>query len=277
MQDPKQWQENLPPEIKKEALPPLLSRKLDSIFIEIDEIFWFIVRYFNEVFKGPVEGKEIARQCYEVGYKALPLITVTSFITGIVFTKQSRPTLEEFGAASWLPALVSIAIVRALGPLITALICAGKVGSQIGAELGSMKVTEQIDAMEVSGSKPFRYLVVTRVTAMTIMLPVLVAYADTIALFGGFLSVNANEMTSMQLYFNQVFDAVNFLDVTSSFLKSLFFGMTIGLVGCYKGFHSTKGTEGVGKAANTAVVVSMFLIFILELIALQITNLFRYS
>lgn len=252
-----------------------LIRKTEKLLVEVGLITRFIGRYFKETFTGPFELRETVRQCYEVGYKALPLISVTSLIVGLVFTRQSRPSLEEFGAASWLPALISIAIVRALGPLITAIICAGKVGSQIGAELSSMKVTEQIDAMEVSGSKPFRYLVVTRVTAMTLMLPILVAYADTVALFGGYLSVNAEELTSIQLYFNQVFEAVTFLDVVSSFIKSLFFGMCIGLVASYKGYNSTKGTEGVGKAANTAVVVSMFLIFILELFALQITNLFR--
>ncbi len=252
-----------------------LIRKTEKLLVEVGLITRFIGRYFKELFTGPFEIRETVRQCYEVGYKALPLISVTAFIVGLVFTRQSRPSLEEFGAASWLPALISIAIVRALGPLITAIICAGKVGSQIGAELSSMKVTEQIDAMEVSGSKPFRYLVVTRVTAMTLMLPILVAYADTVALFGGFLSVSGSELTSIQLYFNQVFEAVSFLDVVSSFIKSLFFGMCIGLVASYKGYNSTKGTEGVGKAANTSVVVSMFLIFILELFALQITNLFR--
>ncbi len=252
-----------------------LIRKTEKLLVEVGLITRFIGRYFKETFTGPFELRETVRQCYEVGYKALPLISVTSLIVGLVFTRQSRPSLEEFGAASWLPALISIAIVRALGPLITAIICAGKVGSQIGAELSSMKVTEQIDAMEVSGSKPFRYLVVTRVTAMTLMLPILVAYADTVALFGGFLSVSGTELTSIQLYFNQVFEAVSFLDIVSSFIKSLFFGMCIGLVASYKGYNSSKGTEGVGKAANTSVVVSMFLIFILELFALQITNLFR--
>jgi phospholipid/cholesterol/gamma-HCH transport system permease protein len=252
-----------------------LITKTENLLVEVGLITRFIGRYFKETFTGPFELRETVRQCYEVGYKALPLISVTSLIVGLVFTRQSRPSLEEFGAASWLPALISIAIVRALGPLITAIICAGKVGSQIGAELSSMKVTEQIDAMEVSGSKPFRYLVVTRVTAMTLMLPILVAYADTVALFGGYLSVSGTELTSVQLYFNQVFEAVTFLDVVSSFIKSLFFGMCIGLVASYKGYNSSKGTEGVGKAANTSVVVSMFLIFVLELFALQITNLFR--
>jgi phospholipid/cholesterol/gamma-HCH transport system permease protein len=251
------------------------SSKLLRFFEELGLIARFMGRYFKEVFSGPFEWRETIRQSYEVGYKTLPLITLTSFIVGLVFTRQSRPSLQEFGAESWLPALISIAIVRAMGPLITAILCAGKVGSQIGAELSSMRVTEQIDAMEVSAAKPFRFLVVTRVTAMTLMLPVLVSYSVVIALFGGYISVNAEELTSMPLYLNQIFEAIDFLDIISSFIKSLFFGMCIGFVGTYKGYYATNGTEGVGKAANTAVVVSMFLIFILELIALQITNLFR--
>ena len=129
--------------------------------------------FLKKLFKPPYEVKEIIRQCYQVGYKSLFLITLTGFITGLVFTKQSRPSLAEFGAASWLPSLVAIAIIRALAPLVTALIAAGKVGSNIGAELGSMKVTEQIDAMEVSAVNPFKFLVVSRVLATTLMVPML--------------------------------------------------------------------------------------------------------
>jgi phospholipid/cholesterol/gamma-HCH transport system permease protein len=203
------------------------------------------------------------------------LISLTGFIVGIVFTNQSRPSLSEFGATSWLPSLIAIAIVRAMGPLVTALIAAGKVGSGIGAEIGSMKVTEQIDAMEVSATNPYKFLVVTRVLATTLMIPVLVMYTDFVALMGAFINVNANELVSISTFFAQVFSSVTFLDIFSSIIKSLFFGFTIGMVGCYKGYTSSKGTEGVGRAANSAVVISMFLIFIEELLSLQIINLFR--
>jgi phospholipid/cholesterol/gamma-HCH transport system permease protein len=171
--------------------------------------------------------------------------------------------------------LNSIAVVRAMGPLVTALIAAGKVGSSIGAEIGSMKVTEQIDAMEVSATNPFKFLVVTRVLATTFMIPILVMYTDFVALIGSFLNVNANELVSLSTFFVQVFESVSFLDIWSSVLKSLLFGFTIGIVGCYKGYNSSKGTEGVGRAANSAVVISMFLIFIEELLALQIVNAIR--
>jgi phospholipid/cholesterol/gamma-HCH transport system permease protein len=162
-----------------------------------------------------------------------------------------------------------------MGPLVTALIAAGKVGSSIGAEIGSMKVTEQIDAMEVSATNPFKFLVVTRVLATTFMIPLLVMYTDFVALIGSFLSVNKNELVSMTTFFVEVFESITFLDVTSSVLKSLLFGFTIGIVGCYKGYNSSKGTEGVGRAANAAVVMAMFLIFIEELLVLQVVNAIR--
>jgi phospholipid/cholesterol/gamma-HCH transport system permease protein len=194
----------------------------------------------------------------------------------VVFTKQSRPSLEVFGATSWLPSLISIAVVRALGSLVTALICAGKVGSSIGAELGSMRVTEQIDAMEVSATRPFKFLVVTRVVATTIAIPVLSLYCSFVGLMGSFVNVNANDSTSIVSFFKNGFETITFLDVFTSVTKSIAFGFTIGIVGCYKGYHAEKGTRGVGKAANEAVVLSMFLVFIEEVIIVQVSNWFRY-
>lgn len=256
---------------------PVLTRRLDRFFLEMYSVSAFVGRIFKEAFLPPYEFREIVKQCFEVGYKSLPLISLTGFITGIVFTNQSRPSLSEFGATSWLPALISIAIVRALAPLVTALIAAGKVGSNIGAELGSMKVTEQIDAMEVSATNPFKFLVVSRVFATTFMIPILMIYTVFVALMGAYINVHQHEATSFQTYITQVFNAITFLDVFSSVIKSFVFGFTIGTVGCYKGYHSSKGTEGVGKAANTAVVTSMFLIFVEELIALQIVSALRPS
>lgn len=252
-----------------------IAPKTDQFFKGLADAFRFVKRFFVEVWLPPYELKEVVRQCYQIGYNSLPLISLTGFIVGIVFTNQSRPSLSEFGATSWLPALIAVAIVRAMGPLVTALIAAGKVGSSIGAELGSMKVTEQIDAMEVSGTNPFKYLVVTRVLATTFMIPILVMYTDFLGLMGSFLSVTSNENVSMTTFFVQVFDALSFLDITSSILKSILFGFTIGIVGCYKGWNSPKGTEGVGKSANAAVVMAMFLIFIEELLVLQVVTFLR--
>lgn len=252
-----------------------ISKKIDGFFIDLNDALQFVLRFFKEVFKPPYEFKEIIRQCYQVGYKSLFLITLTGFITGLVFTKQSRPSLSEFGAASWLPSLVAIAIIRALAPLVTALICAGKVGSNIGAELGSMKVTEQIDAMEVSAVNPFKFLVVSRVLATTLMVPMLMCYTGAVAMLGAFLNVHQNEMTSFISFFQAAFDKISFLDIFASLIKSIVYGFTIGIVGCYKGFHANNGTEGVGKAANASVVLSMFLIFIEEILIVQITNSLR--
>lgn len=260
-----------------EGNKPVTTKKLDEFFLGLTKAFRFVKRFFQEVWFPPYEFREILRQCYELGYRSLPLISLTGFIIGIVFTNQSRPSLAEFGAASWLPALISIAVVRALGPLVTALIASGKIGSSIGAEISSMNVTEQIDAMEVSAINPFKYLVITRTIAATFMIPVLVMYTDFVALIGSFLSVNANELVSMSTFFVQVFEAISFLDIFSSVIKSLIFGFTIGIVGCYKGYNSSRGTEGVGQAANAAVVMSMFLIFVEELLIMQIVNAIRYA
>jgi phospholipid/cholesterol/gamma-HCH transport system permease protein len=253
----------------------VISNKIDGFFLKIYTAFKFVIRFFKEAFQSPFEFKEVIRQCYEVGYKSLPLITLTGFITGLVFTKQSRPSLSDFGAASWLPSLVSIAIVRALAPLVTALIFAGKVGSNIGAELGSMKVTEQIDAMEVSAINPFKFLVVTRVLATTFMVPILVMYTAFVGLMGSYLDVHLNEQTSFITFFENAFASINFLDFFTSITKAIVYGFTVGIVASYKGYNAKMGTQGVGIAANTSVVVSMFLIFVEEVIIVQMSNWIR--
>lgn len=248
--------------------------KIKDILLHTAEIYKFIKNFFKEVFYPPYETREILNQCYVVGVRSLFLIAFTAFLAGIVFTKQSRPSLASFGAESWLPSLVSQAVVRSLGPLITGLICAGKLGSNIGAELASMQATEQIDAMEVSGTRPFSYLVVTRVLATTLMLPLLVVFADIVALMGSFTMVNSINGTSFALYFNEAAASITYTDIWASVVKSALFGFAIGIISSYAGYHSEKGTIGVGKAANIAVVVSMMFIFIIDLIVLQIVNLF---
>jgi phospholipid/cholesterol/gamma-HCH transport system permease protein len=254
---------------------PGLKKRLTDFFATLYKIHLFILRFFREAFVPPFEFKEIMNQCYQVGVRSFTLISVTGFIVGVIFTKQSRPSLSEFGATSWLPSLVSIAIMRALAPLVTALIAAGKVGSSIGAELGSMRVTEQIDAMEVSGTKPFKFLVVTRVLATSIAIPILATYTGFIAILGGYLNVATNEGTSYTTFIQQVFEPLNFVDFVSSLIKSIVFGFTIGIVGCYQGYNADKGTEGVGKAANGAVVTAMFLVFVEEVLIVQIAGWFR--
>jgi phospholipid/cholesterol/gamma-HCH transport system permease protein len=239
---------------------------------ETGEIARFTGRFFVQVFKPRQEVHELIKQCFIIGYKSFPLIALTGFIMGLVLTMQLRPSLIDYGVESQLPAMVGIAIVREIGPVITALIFAGKIGSSIGAELGSMKVTEQIDAMEVSGTNPFKYLVVTRVLASTLMLPILVMLGDAISLYGSFIGMNIRGGTSFRLFFMQVFDNLAFGDILPAFFKSFFFGFAVAIIGCYKGYYSTKGTEGVGHSANSAVVVSSIMIFVLDLLAVQITD-----
>lgn len=253
------------------------SKVVDSFrnfLIEIGELSYFSARFFKELFNPPFELREFLRQCYNMGNRSLLLVSVTGFIIGLVFTLQSRPTLEEFGAVSWMPSMVSISIIREIGPIITALICAGRIGSGIGAELGSMRVTEQIDAMEVSGTNPFKYLVVTRILATTTMLPILVFFGDAIAIFGSALVEYFKGNVSFLLYFNNVFDSLQFSDLIPTTIKTFFFGFAIGLVGCYKGYNCKKGTAGVGLAANSAVVYTSMLLFIIDFIAVFVTNIF---
>ena len=248
--------------------------KIKTFFIEIGELSYFAGRFFKELFSRPFEYKELLRQCYKIGNRSLLLVGVTGFILGLVFTIQSRPTLMEFGAVSWIPSMVSISIVREIGPVIIALVCVGRISSGIGAELGSMRVTEQIDAMEVSGTNPFKYLVVTRILATTLMVPLLVVLGDAIALFGSALVENMKGDVSFLLYFNKVFNALEFSDLIPATAKTFFFGFAIGLVGSFKGFYCKKGTVGVGEASNTAVVYTSMLVFIIDFIAVFVTDIF---
>jgi phospholipid/cholesterol/gamma-HCH transport system permease protein len=262
-------------QVERKERKYLISQGIDGFFIKVFDAFKFCMRFFSEAVKPPYEWSEIVKQCYQIGYRSLGLISLTGFITGLVFTKQSRPSLSDFGAASWLPSLVTIAIIRALAPLVTSLICAGKVGSNIGAELGSMRVTEQIDAMEVSASNPYKFLVVSRVMATTLMIPLLTFYSGFVGLMGSYLDVHMHEQTSFTTFFQNAFSSITFLDIGATVIKALCYGFTIGIVSAYKGYHATQGTEGVGRAANSSVVLSMFFIFIEEIVIVQITNSIR--
>ncbi len=252
---------------------PMLN-SLKDFFTEIGELSYFAGRFFREFLKPPFESKELLRQCYQLGNRSLVLVLVTGFIIGLVMDLQSRPTMINFGAVSWMPNMVGISIVREIGPVITALICAGRIASGIGAELGSMRVTEQIDAMEVSGTNPFKYLVVTRIVAATLVLPLLVIFGDFVALYGSALVENLKGNVSFQLYFNTIFDALSYGDLLPATIKSFFFGFVIGLVGCFKGYNSKKGTAGVGIAANTAVVMASLLVFVVDFIAVFVTDIY---
>ncbi|MES1222823.1 MAG: ABC transporter permease [Bacteroidota bacterium] len=247
---------------------------LKSVLSDAGNVAIFTTRFFKEIFRPPFEVKEFIWQCYSIGYKSLPLVGITGFIMGLVLTIQSRPTLAEFGAESWLPGMVALSLIREITPVITALICAGKIASGIGAELGSMKVTEQIDAMEVSAINPYKYLVVTRILATTLMVPLLVIFADAIGIFGGYIGINLHSDVNLSFYFSKVLASLKFIDIFPATIKTFFFGFFIGMIGCYKGFTAANGTESVGKAANSAVVAASLTIFIIDMLAVQITDFF---
>jgi phospholipid/cholesterol/gamma-HCH transport system permease protein len=259
----------------KSSSQVVLHPRIDEFAVGVYNMAAFVVRFFAEVARRPFHIRALIDQCYQIGIRSLPLITLTGFVVGLVFTKQSRPSLAAFGATSWLPSLITIAVVRALAPLVTALICAGRVGSNIGAELGSMRVTEQIDAMEVSAINPFKYLVVTRTLATTLMVPALTMYCSVVGLAGSYANVHAKEGTSLASYMWDGFSTITFLDLWSSVAKAVSFGFTIGIIASYRGYNATQGTEGVGRAANGAVVASMFAIFIEEMLIVQVIGWIR--
>jgi len=247
--------------------------KVSNFLTDFADVLLFINSILKETFTRNFEFKEFFRQCFLIGYKSLPLITITGSIMGLVLTIQSRPVLVDFGAVTMLPGMVAVSIIREMGPVITALICAGKIGSGMGAELGSMKVTEQIEAMEVSSTNPIRFLVVTRVLAATLMIPLLILYADALGILGSWAGANIKGDVSFVLFFSQAFSHVEFIDFIPAVIKSFFFGAVIGLVGCYKGYNAGRGTESVGIAANSAVVLSSLLVIIVDMIAVQITDI----
>ncbi len=249
------------------------TRAAGNFLTDIADVTMFMVAIFKETFTRGFEFKEFLLQCFQIGYKSLALISVTGFIMGLVLTIQSRPVLIDFGAVTMLPGMVSISLIREMGPVITALICAGKVGSGMGAELGSMKVTEQIDAMEVSSTNPIRFLVVTRVLAATLMIPILVLYADALGILGSWAGANLKGDVTFVLFFSQAFSVVEFIDLFPAVIKTFFFGAVIGLVGCYKGYNAGRGTESVGVAANSAVVMASLLVIVVDVIAVQITDM----
>lgn len=244
-----------------------------SFLIDVANAMLFVMLVTREAFSRNFEFREFFRQCFRIGNKTLALVSVTGIIMGAVLTIQSRPVLAEFGAVSMLPGMIAISLIREMGPVITALIFAGKIGSGMGAELGSMKVTEQIDAMEVSSANPIRYLVVTRVLAATLMLPLLVLYADAMGLLGSWLAANIKGNVSLTLFMAQAFGVVGFIDFIPAFIKTFFFGAVVGFVGTYKGYNSGRGTESVGTAANSAVVLASLLVLVVDIIAVQITDM----
>lgn len=248
-----------------------IEYRLTEFFIMIAGLWHFQLQFFKQIFIPPFEIDQIRKHMDELGIKTLPIVSVTGFIIGLVITMQMQPVMVRFGAEAFLPGAVGISIVRELAPVITALIFAGRVSSGIGAELGSMRVTEQIDAMEVSAVNPFKYLVITRVFATTFILPILTVYVIFVAFFGSFIAVVLVQNMSYAYYVDAVIASVEFGDAIPGVLKTFVFGFIVGIVGTYKGYTATNGTEGVGKAATTAVVVSSLMILIFDMVLVKVT------
>lgn len=242
-----------------------------NFFATITGLTVFNIQFIKEVFIPPYEISEIKKHMDELGVKTFGIVSITGIILGLVLTMQSQPVMQRFGATDFLPAMVSISVIRELGPVITALIFTGRVSSGIGAELGSMRVTEQIDAMEVSAVNPFKYLVVTRVIATTMILPILTIYVVFIALAGSFFAIVLVESMTLKYFVDSVINAIQFGDFIPGIGKTFVFGFITGLVGCYKGFTAEGGTEGVGRASTTAVVLSSLLILIFDMVLVKIS------
>jgi phospholipid/cholesterol/gamma-HCH transport system permease protein len=244
---------------------------LKNVSIEFGKYIYFVGRFFRTVFAPPYEFRQVIRHIDDFGAMSLPLISVVNFIMGLILAMQSRPTMEKFGAAAFIPAMVTTSIVRELGPVITGLLVAGRVASGIGAELGSMKVTEQIDALETSGVDPYNYLVTTRVLALLLLMPVVTLYAEFIGIFGSYIAELLATGVTMKYYYGQVVDALYFVDVIPSLLKTSAFGFAIAIIGSYKGFHAESGTEGVGRATTSAVVLASLWIILIDMVLVRLT------
>ncbi|MBC8144951.1 MAG: ABC transporter permease [bacterium] len=241
------------------------------MMVELGKYVQFIGRFFKTLFTPPYEFRQIIRHIDDLGAMSLPLVGIINFILGLILAMQSRPTMEKFGAVAFLPAMVTTSIVRELGPVITAIIVAGRVGSGISAELASMKVTEQIDAMDASGVDPYKYLVTTRVVALIILMPMLTLYAEFVGIFGSYLSEYIAAGASMKYYYSQVVDALYFSDFIPGIAKTIFFGFVIAIIGSFRGFNAGSGTEGVGKATTSAVVSASLWIILIDMILVKVT------
>lgn len=233
----------------------------------------FIGRFFAQFFRGPIEAQETGRQMYEVGAKSLLIVGLAGLAIGMVLAMQTGSTLARFGGQGLLPSMIAVAVLREIGPIITALVVSGRVGAGIAAELGAMRVTEQIDAMEVAALDPFRYLVVTRVLACLLMLPILTVYANALALLGGFFVMHFEQNMSLKLYFDSALRFLNLKTVLPALGKTAVFGFIIGSMACFLGYHTTGGTSGVGKNAMIAVVLATLLIIVADVVLVKFTIL----
>jgi phospholipid/cholesterol/gamma-HCH transport system permease protein len=231
-------------------------------------IFGF--RAAREALLPPFEFRETVRQIYELGLRSAPLIAVSGVAVGVVLSMHTRASLERFGAESMIPAGLAIALVRETGPLTAGLLLSGRIGAGIGAELGAMRVTEQIDALEASAVDAFRYLVVTRVVACVIALPILTTLMNFAGIMGGFIAETTATGMSLHLYFNRAFSLIDMSDYVPATVKTMVFGFIIATISSFLGYHTESGTEGVGRASTRAVVMSSVGIIIANVVLVRL-------
>ena len=241
----------------------------EGFLSEAGGLFAFVGRFFSRFWRRPFEARELVAQMDEVGAKSLTLTGVVGFSIGVVLAMQSRGTLARFGAESFLPSMLALSVIKEIGPVLTSLVLAGRLGAGMGAELGSMKVTEQIDALEVAALKPFHYLVVTRVLACVIMFPVMTTITNLLALSGGYLEAVLSGGMDYRVFVATAFDTLRFVDVFVDTMKTSVFGFIVGIVTCYLGYSVRGGTREVGRAAMNAVVVSSLLILIADVVIVR--------
>src|SRR3982750_800262 len=239
----------------------MLERTLSGL-VAVGEVSAFALKAAREIFVPPFEVRETIRQVYELGFRSAPLIAVSGLAVGVVLSMHTRASLERFGAESLIPAGLAIALVRETGPLTAALLLSGRIGAGIGAELGAMRVTEQIDALEASAVDAFKYLVVTRALACVIALPILTTVMNFCGMLGGFLAEHAASGMSLRLFFDRSFSVIDVADYVPATMKTMVFGFIIAVTSSYLGFTTTSGTEGVGRASTRSVVFSSILIIL---------------
>lgn len=231
----------------------------------------FIGTFFSRFWRPPYEWKETLNQMDEVGSRSFILVAVTGLAIGVVMSMQSRGTLARFGAEAVLPNMLALSVFKEIGPVFTSLVLAGRLGAGIGAEIGSMRVTEQIDALEVAALKPFHYLVVTRVVACVIIFPILTIFADMVAITGGFIESILSSDMDYRIFFSTAFSTIRFADLFVDTMKTSIFGFIVAIVSCYLGYNVRGGTREVGQAAMRSVVLSSLLILLADVIIVRIS------
>ncbi len=236
----------------------------------VGDLGFFCWRIARTAFSRPFEGAEFLRQLDSFGAKSLPLVALAGAATGVVLSLQTRDSLVRFGAKSLLPAIIVYSLIRETGPIITGLIASGRVGAAIGAELGSMRVTEQIDAMEASGVDPHKYLASTRILACVVAMPLLTLAADFFGILAGWAASTLADPVSLNLFLSNGLHGVTFTDILPPTIKTAIFGLIIGVVSCFQGMRSSGGTEGVGRSATSSVVLSSLFIIVADILLVRL-------